>query len=221
MTCRRLRFICLKRKLLRNHRRIMSPFNKKYTFNKPLRRSATSLINFTQFSQFPTIAVRQGGAVVKTSQISNAFFCPIPNQLITLGTFLESVKGANLINEQFCSATSARISKWYRLLTKSVNTLSFLKLKYKGKSFRWHRKKASLVLRFGRSHLVIVKPKPHVKWRKLSRMKIIFFGCNLWYIKKFLQKAVSWRPLNIYHGRGLRLSRQKVHRKSGKVSAYR
>jgi len=30
-----------------------------------------------------------------------------------------------------------------------------------------------------------------------------------------------WRPINVYHGRGLRLKRQVVLKKAGKVSAYR
>jgi hypothetical protein len=52
-------------------------------------------------------------------------------------------------------------------------------------------------------------------------MKIIFYGSNLYSLRFFLATLVSWRPMNIYHGRGLRLARQCVIRKSGKVSAYR
>ena len=52
-------------------------------------------------------------------------------------------------------------------------------------------------------------------------MKIIFYGSNYYSLRFFLAGIVSWRPMNIYHGRGLRLARQRVARKSGKVSAYR
>jgi hypothetical protein len=52
-------------------------------------------------------------------------------------------------------------------------------------------------------------------------MKIIFYGSNFYTLRSFLSGVISWRPMNIYHGRGLRLARQRVVRKAGKVSAYR
>lgn len=127
----------------------------------------------------------------------------------------------NLNTNKYYFQTNKRIMVWFRLLRKTVGFFTTLKLKYKGKSFRWHRKAKSILLRFGRSHLVTVKPKPATFWRKHGRQKIIFWGSNRWYLWRFLKKAVSWRPMNIYHGRGLRLTKQKVWRKSGKVSAYR
>lgn len=114
-----------------------------------------------------------------------------------------------------------RVANWFRLALKSPGFFIALKLKYKGKSFRWHRKARSILLRFGHSHLVIAKPKPNIFWRKHGRQKIIFWGTNKWYLWRFLKKTVAWRPMNIYHGRGLRLTKQKVWRKAGKVSAYR
>ena len=52
-------------------------------------------------------------------------------------------------------------------------------------------------------------------------MKMLLFGSNLWQLRHFAAAAIAWRPMNVYHGRGLRLSRQRVLRKAGKVSAYR
>lgn len=126
-----------------------------------------------------------------------------------------------LLFKQSLSSSSKRTKEWFRVITKGLGALSFLKLRYKGKSFRWHRKKGSLVLRFGRSHMVMLKPHQGVWWKKQGRMKILFFGSNEWYLKTFLMRVVWWRPMNIYHGRGLRLSKQKVWRKGGKVSTYR
>jgi ribosomal protein L6P/L9E len=52
-------------------------------------------------------------------------------------------------------------------------------------------------------------------------MKIIFYGSNHYELSLYLTTITSWRPMNVYHGRGLRLARQRVMRKAGKVSAYR
>lgn len=144
------------------------------------------------------------------------------NKYVTAALFNPLVfkRSTTSLNNQYLQ-TNNRISVWFRLIRKTVGFFTTLKLKYKGKSFRWHRKAKSILLRFGRSHLVVVKPKPAVFWRKHGRQKIIFWGSNRWYLWRFLKKAVSWRPMNIYHGRGLRLTKQKVWRKSGKVSAYR
>lgn len=53
-----------------------------------------------------------------------------------------------------------RVGPWLRLIRHAVGRLTVLKMRYKGKSFRWHRRKRSLVLRFGHSHLVFCRPLP-------------------------------------------------------------
>ena len=50
---------------------------------------------------------------------------------------------------------------------------------------------------------------------------MIFFHSNLTVLRNFLLSVVGWREPNRYHSRGLRLSRQAITRKAGKVSAYR
>ena len=77
------------------------------------------------------------------------------------------------------------------------------------------------MLRFGHSHLVTLAAFPGVRWRRQGRMKILLFGSNWWDLLAFAQAVCWWRPMNVYHGRGLRLRRQLVLRKAGKVSAYR
>ena len=39
---------------------------------------------------------------------------------------------------------------------RALGGLCRLKLRYKGKSFKWHRRRGALLLRFGHSHLVAV-----------------------------------------------------------------
>ena len=96
-----------------------------------------------------------------------------------------------------------------------------LKLRFKGKSFRWHRRRGALLLRFGHSHLVTCPPPKDARWRKHGKTKMIFFHSNLAVLRNFLISVVNWRQPNRYHSRGLRLSRQVITRKAGKVSAYR
>lgn len=50
---------------------------------------------------------------------------------------------------------------------------------------------------------------------------MVFFHSNLAVLRNFLLSVVQWREPNRYHSRGLRLSRQIITRKAGKVSAYR
>lgn len=50
---------------------------------------------------------------------------------------------------------------------------------------------------------------------------MIFFHSNVVVLRSFLLSVVRWREPNRYHSRGLRLSRQVIVRKAGKVSAYR
>ena len=47
---------------------------------------------------------------------------------------------------------------WFRFALRGLSCLVSLKLRFKGKSFRWHRRRSSLVLRFGHSHLVACQP---------------------------------------------------------------
>lgn len=110
---------------------------------------------------------------------------------------------------------------WFRCALRGLSSLVALKLRFKGKSFRWHRRRGALVLRFGHSHLVACRPPKGTRWRKGSKTKMIFFNSNLTVLKNYLAEVVAWREPNRYHSRGLRLSRQTIVRKAGKVSAYR
>lgn len=113
------------------------------------------------------------------------------------------------------------IKKWFNNILKTSFNYIFIKLKYKGKNYRWHRKKKGIVLRFGHSHLIYSKKPTSVFLKKKGRMKIIFFGTNVELIYFYLKNLIKWKPSNVYTGRGLRLSRFKLLKKAGKISAYR
>ena len=113
------------------------------------------------------------------------------------------------------------VKNWFDNILKVSFNYIFLKLKYKGKNYRWHRKKKGIVLRFGHSHLIYSKKPISIFLKKKGRMKIIFFGTNIELMYFFLRNLIRWKPSNVYTSRGLRLSRQRLLRKSGKISAYR
>jgi len=138
------------------------------------------------------------------------------SKLIKNFKFLEKFTLAQAIptlNSYLCSLWAS--------VFRGVGGINRLKVRFKGKSFKWHRRKNSLMLRFGHSHLVALSPYPGIRWKRFGRMKIILFGSNWWDLIEFAQAVCWWRPVNVYHGRGIRLKRQSILRKAGKVSAYR
>jgi hypothetical protein len=52
--------------------------------------------------------------------------------------------------------TSRLVWRQFAQVFRGLGALCLLKLRYKGKSFKWHRRCASLMLRFGHAHLVYV-----------------------------------------------------------------
>lgn len=143
------------------------------------------------------------------------------NSLIFLNKNSSSVSICNFFFFWINAGLLGIVKRWFSCIEKSVYNYIFLKLRYKGKNHRWHRKKKGLVLRFGHSHLISLKKPVSVFLKKKGRMKILFFGTNIELLYFFLRNIVNWKPANVYTGRGLRISRQRILRKSGKVSIYR
>jgi hypothetical protein len=110
---------------------------------------------------------------------------------------------------------------WLQKALRGLTGRVSLKLRFKGKSFRWHRRRGNIVLRFGHSHLVTCPPPRFTRWKKHGKAKMVFFHSNAAVLRDFLLGVVRWREPNRYHSRGIRLSRQIITRKAGKVSAYR
>ena len=74
------------------------------------------------------------------------------------GVFAES----SALTSKFFSMDRRIFTLWHTLL-RGLGGVSRLKLRYKGKSFKWHRRKGALLLRFGHSHLVALSPLPGVR----------------------------------------------------------
>lgn len=58
---------------------------------------------------------------------------------------------------------NARVGTFWGTALRGVGGVTRLKLRFKGKSFKWHRRKGALMLRFGHSHLVALTPYPGVR----------------------------------------------------------
>ena len=76
-----------------------------------------------------------------------------------------------------------------------------------------------IFLQFGFSHKVYVADN-NTLFSFLSKGKLMFLGYNKKTLYDFLFKLIRLRYVNIFTVRGIRLSRQVIFKKVGKVSAY-
>lgn len=67
----------------------------------------------------------------------------------------------------------------------------FIKLKYKGKSYKWYRKRHLMVLRFGYSHAVLLAIPYIARSKKAGKMKLVFFGTCKRQLKIFLTSVIK------------------------------
>lgn len=121
----------------------------------------------------------------------------------------------------YFSETKGWMWKILKKYLKQFFVLTFAKIKYKGKGYKLYLKnKNRLHLQFGFSHKVYAYTYTSVFFF-LMKGKLIFFNYCRSELYKFLYKFIRLKYINIFTIRGLRLSRQFIFKKTGKVSAYR
>jgi hypothetical protein len=99
--------------------------------------------------------------------------------------------------------------------------VSFVKTRYSGKGYKVYLKKLNRIfLQFGLSHKAYVNSNQSF-FTFYSKSKLFFLGYNKKTLYDFIYRFIRLRYLNIFTLRGLRLSRQKMFKKVGKISAYR
>lgn len=104
---------------------------------------------------------------------------------------------------------------------KQFYIVSYAKIRYKGKGYKLYLKKENRIFfQFGLSHKWYVHD-TNSHFFFLTKGKMLFLGLNKKIFYDFLFKLIRSRYLNIFTARGLRLSRQVVFKKVGKISAYR
>lgn len=81
--------------------------------------------------------------------------------VLTDGRVVGIMENTTLASKLF--AMDFQIFLLWQSLLRGLGGVSRLKLRYKGKSFKWHRRKGALLLRFGHSHLVALSPLPGVR----------------------------------------------------------
>lgn len=119
--------------------------------------------------------------------------------------------------------TTVRVAVYNALFKfwKQFFILTFAKIKYKGKGYKLYlKKKNRIFLQFGLSHKTYTND-VNSHFFFLMKGKLLFLGLNKKKFNDFLYKLIRLKYINIFTIRGLRLSRQVIFKKTGKISTYR
>jgi ribosomal protein L6P/L9E len=148
-----------------------------------------------------------------------SFVIPICNSKNLL--YIDTVTNQIFVTNLFYSLDS---SLYTRQLNSLLNTLLkpiFFKIKLKGKGYYIYKNHRNTITpQFGYSHrLYMYSYHTHVKF--ITKTSLVCFGLSNSRVIKTAKNLVSWRPVNIFTGRGVRFSKQIIYKKSGKVSSYR
>lgn len=152
---------------------------------------------------------------------SNTYFFKIPINVLNTSTTFDPITKQLLIITPFINSYNilykSIINSFYEILFKPA----FSKLNFKGKGYYIYKNyRNTITPQFGYSHrLYLYAFFVHVSF--LSKTTLILFGFNPNSINITAKQIFSWRPLNIFTGRGVRFSKQIIYKKSGKVSSYR
>jgi len=123
----------------------------------------------------------------------------------------------NLFLNNFVLTYYKILNSFYQIIIKP----NFKKIKFKGKGYYIYKNyRNTITPQFGYSHrLYLYAFYTYVIF--LSKTSLIVFGLNKLHISNTSKGILGWRPINIFTGRGVRLSNQIIYKKSGKVSTYR
>lgn len=133
--------------------------------------------------------------------------------------FVEENSNAIII-ENFDSKKKKELEKKIvETFIKTWNVYFFQKIKFTGKGYKIKKKKKSIKFFFGRSHLTTIFFKK-ISIRRLTKYKLFFFTKKYETVKFINSLIKKIRKINIYTKRGLRFSRQKIYKKTGKKSSY-
>ena len=121
----------------------------------------------------------------------------------------------NLISHPHNKSISNKLFLTYLLI------LRWSRIMFKGKGFRvrLYRNCGKVVLNFGYSHWTRLKFYENWNFFKLRRQNYLFFSTINFFFVNFCKKILV-RKLNRYTQRGLRLKRQTIKRRFGKISQY-
>jgi hypothetical protein len=149
--------------------------------------------------------------------ISDVYFFKLPTKLNLTSFFFEECTKQIIFKIQNINNDSISMIYFLYSILNLFTTPNFKKLKFKGiyKNYR-----NTITPQFGYSHrLYLYSFFTNVIF--LNKSELIIFGFNQKYLNTVSDQIVSWRPVNIFTGRGVRFNRQIFYKKAGKVSSYR
>lgn len=107
------------------------------------------------------------------------------------------------------------------LIFHSFTKIFFKKLKFKGKGYYIYKnKRNTIALQFNYSHIKrLYFYFTHIKF--LTKTSLVLFGLDPQTLSLAANRFKKTRSINIFTGKGVRLTKQIIYRKTGKVSSYR
>jgi hypothetical protein len=133
-------------------------------------------------------------------------------------TFLN--KNNSLIEWKNESLTFSDYKKVFSIINNFIflwNFLFFKKINYKGKSFKFKKKKKFINFILNTSHLTWTLSITHIV-KRIRKNKLLYFYSNESVFNQFILKLLSYRGVDIFTKRGFRLSRCILYKKKGKTN---
>lgn len=119
------------------------------------------------------------------------------------------------------------VNPWFHLYWKWIKKVLYttthkyaLRIIFKGKGYYLYRnKRNTLTPQFGYAHRMFYYSY-FTRIKFLRKTKFLFSSSNFNDLRTAGHGLISFRPINIFTGRGVRFKRQHVYKKDGKISTY-
>ena len=152
---------------------------------------------------------------------NNAFKLSVPVPTSYLKLSFEKTSGSLSFKSYLSNIYHKQYLRQINILLTSFHSVFFKKLKFKGKGYYIYKNSRNTIApQFGYSHRIYV-----YSWftniKFLGKTSLVIFGLKASDIKLPTSLIKSFRPINVFTGRGVRFSREVVYSKPGKVSSYR
>lgn len=126
-----------------------------------------------------------------------------------------------IIEKNWLNQSNNKLCKFLIKFLKSWDSYFYSKIKFKGKGFRIRFLKKNKLVKFffGKSHKTFIFFRKIIL-KKISKYKFIFKSINLEKITNNSILSTHIRPINFYTLRGIRNSKQIIHKRKGKKGTY-
>ena len=154
------------------------------------------------------------------TNLPKTFFKDIKYTYMYSNSFLEKVDLYNLIFYGYCVQQKKDIYKLTKFFNKNF-IFFWLKITFRGKGFRVRKffKSQKLTLNFGHSHWAKFKFKnTKIFLSKIRRQNYILLTWSFFTLYSIMYSLRFVKLINRYTKRGLRLKKQKIKKRYGKIS---